>query len=172
VPVLFANRGSELLKTKPGCQLFHVFARLKLASYRHFSLRDVIPEDFIRWQNLTIYTQMMTVKDVDNGNSEFELVWVELLKIMGRFMELRRNMSPIEDLKLGSREYLAMGEEIEEMLRLWEDQLPRSFRPIKSPRAAESLEAQMPIVRELKPIYYGSLNIAVAMGMVSILCQY
>ena len=166
------NRGSDLLKTKTGCQLFHLFARLELASYRHFSLRGVVQDDFIRWKTLSFYPQMMTVKDRQNGNIEFELAWVELLKIMGRFMELRLDMSIVEDLDLGSPEYLARGEEIEEMLRLWEYQLPASFMTIETPRAVQGLEAKTSIVQELNPIYYGSLNIAVAMGSPSISCQY
>ena len=162
------ERGADLLKTRTGCQLFHLFARLELASYRHFSLRGVIPEDFIRWKNLTFYTQMTTVKDMQNGNIAVELAWVELLKIMGRFMELRLDMSIVEDLALGSPEYLARGDEIEEMLRIWETQLPPSFAPLESAGAVRGLEAQMSIVQELKPIYYSSLNIAVAMGIFSI----
>jgi len=159
------ERGTDLLKTRTGCQLFHLFARLELASYRHFSLRGVIPEDFTRWKNLAFYTQMMTVKDLQNGNTAVELVWVDLLKIMGRFMELRLDMSIVEDLALGSPEYLARGQEIEEMLRVWETHLPVSFEPVETPRAVQGLEAQTPIVQELKPIYYRSLNIAVAMGI-------
>src|SRR5277367_756086 len=105
------ERGTDLLRTKTGCQLFHLFTRLELASYRHFSLRGVVPNDVNRWKNLTLYNQMVTAKDVQNGNTAVELAWVELLKIMGRFMELRLDMSIVEDHALGSPEYLARGEE-------------------------------------------------------------
>jgi len=163
------ERGADLLSTTTGCQLFHLFARLELASYRHFSLRGVIAADVIRWKNLTFYNQMATAREVRNGDVAVELAWVELLKITGRFMELRLDMSIAENHALGSPEYLAQGDEIEEMLQNWVNHLPESFLPIESPRVLQNLESRTAITQEFKPIYYRSLNIAVAMGTISII---
>lgn len=160
-------RGTDILRTRTGCQLFHLFTRLELASYRHFSLRGIIPTDVNRWKTLTFYKEMATASDIRNGNVAVELAWVQLLRIMGRFMEFRLDMNIAENLALGSSEYLARGEEIEDMLQKWANNLPESFLPVETaPRAVQNLEARAAIVQELKPIYYRSLNIAVAMGII------
>ena len=160
-------READILRSRTGCQLFHLFTRLELASYRHFSLRGIIPTDVNRWKNLTFYKEMETAGDIRNGNVAVELAWVQLLKIMGRFMELRLNMNIEENFALGSFEYLARGKEIEDMLQNWANNLPECFLPIKTaPKAVQNLQARTAIVQELEPIYYRSLNIAVAMGII------
>lgn len=66
----------------------------------------------------------------------------------------------------GTPERKAEGEKIQEMLRVWESSLPASFAPIGNPDMMMLLEDS--ILQQLQPIYYGSLNIAIAMGMSTI----
>ena len=94
-----------------------------------------------------------------NGNSEFEYAWIEMMKIMVPVTVLR--MVPRTGNR-GTPERAAKGEEIQGKLCAWESSLGPSFIPIEPPDTITLLEA--PILQYLQPIYYTSLNVAVAMG--------
>ena len=94
-----------------------------------------------------------------NGNIEFEYKWTQMMKIMVPVTVLR--MVP----QTGNRGTDDRKEEyakIIEMLRDWESELPASFLSIESPETIALPHAA--ILEHLDPIYYGSLNVAVAMG--------
>lgn len=63
----------------------------------------------------------------------------------------------------GTLERKAEGERIQETLRSWEKSLPASFAPTEAPEMMMILEDSMS--HHLQPIYYISLNVAVAMGI-------
>jgi hypothetical protein len=63
----------------------------------------------------------------------------------------------------GTPQRKAEGEKIQEKLRIWEESLPASFAPIDPPEMMMILDHS--ILQHLQPIYYVSLNVAVAMGI-------
>jgi hypothetical protein len=65
----------------------------------------------------------------------------------------------------GTPQRKAEGEKILEKLRIWEESLPASFAPVEAPAMMMILEDS--ISHHLQPIYYCSLNVAVAMGILS-----
>ena len=102
----------------------------------------------------------LTIDDMYNGNSEFEYAWTQMMKIMIPVTVLR--MVP-QTGNRGTEERKAEFDKIMEMLREWESNLPASFLSIDSPETMTLPPA--PILQHLDPIYYGSLNVAVAMGI-------
>ena len=63
----------------------------------------------------------------------------------------------------GTPQRKAEGEKIQERLRNWEESLPPNFSPVEAPVMMMILDN--PILQILEPIYYISLNVAVAMGI-------
>ena len=63
----------------------------------------------------------------------------------------------------GTLERKRESEKIEEMLRNWERNLPLSFLEIEPPEMMMILDDA--ILQHLHPTYFGSLNVAVAMGI-------
>ena len=63
----------------------------------------------------------------------------------------------------GTLERKAEGDKIQEKLRAWENSLPPSFAPIRAPEMMMILDDDS-ITQLLEPIYYVTLNVAVAMG--------
>jgi hypothetical protein len=120
------------------------------------SLTDLDPS---YWEKAAFDFETLTIDDMYNGNSEFEYAWTEMMKIMVPVTVLR--MVPRTGNR-GTPERAAKGEEIQEMLRVWENSLPGSFMSIEPPDTS-SIQAQ--ILQHLQPIYYSSLNVAVAMGI-------
>jgi hypothetical protein len=114
------------------------------------------------WEKAAFDFETLTVDDMYNGNSEFEYAWTEMMKIMVPVTVLR--MVPRTGNR-GTPERAAKGDEIQEMLRVWESSLPGSFMPIEPPDTSSLPET--PILNHLEPIYYNSLNVAVAMGIPS-----
>jgi hypothetical protein len=106
--------------------------------------------------------ETLTLEDYTNGNSDFEYAWTEMMKIMVPVTVLR--MVPRTGDR-GTAERKRDGEKIQEKLQEWERGLPGSFRPIEAPEMMMILDDGM--VSQLDPIYYASLNIAVAMGRIS-----
>jgi hypothetical protein len=104
--------------------------------------------------------ESLTIEDFHNGNSEFEYAWTEMMKIMVPITVLR--MVPRTGDR-GTPERKTQGEKIQEMLRIWKLNLPRSFEPIQPPELMMIIEDS--VTQHLQPIYYGSLNVAVAMGI-------
>jgi hypothetical protein len=64
----------------------------------------------------------------------------------------------------GTPERKAEAERIQEKLRIWEESLPPSFSPIDPPEMMMILDHDS-ILEHLQPIYYDSLNVAIAMGI-------
>ena len=159
------DRRTELFGSNTGRQLIHLLSRLELATYRVFAVQDVRAIDFSRWKNLTFYTQTSTTDDMHNGNVDFEIAWTGLMKIMAQVVELRQVLTrwgTTKD-KLDTEQRIVKGEEILELLRLWESSLPESFSPVTEPQQIINVPNR-PILPELRPIYYRSLNVAVVMG--------
>jgi hypothetical protein len=63
----------------------------------------------------------------------------------------------------GTPERKAEGERIQQKLQHWEQSLPPSFAPIDPPEMMIMLDDS--ILQHLQPIYYNSLNVAIAMGI-------
>lgn len=101
----------------------------------------------------------MTIDDMYNGNCEFEYAWTQMMKIMIPVTVLR--MVP-QTGNRGTEDRKREFEKIMEMLTEWEKGLPASFMTIDSPETTSL--PNVPILQHLEPIYYGSLNVAVAMG--------
>ena len=112
------------------------------------------------WENVALDIDTLTIDDWSNGNSDFEYAWIEMMKIMVPTTILR--MVPRNGDK-GTPQRKAEGEKIQEKLRVWEESLPVSFAPIEAPDIMMILDDS--ILQHLQPIYYVSLNVAVAMGI-------
>jgi hypothetical protein len=111
------------------------------------------------WDKVGLDFETLTLEDYSNGNSDFEYAWTEMMKIMVPVTVLR--MVPRTGDR-GTAERKREGEKIQEKLRDWERGLPASFQPIEAPEMMMILDDG--ILLQLDPIYYASLNIAVAMG--------
>jgi hypothetical protein len=111
------------------------------------------------WDKVGFDFETLTLEDFSNGNSDFEYAWTEMMKIMVPVTVLR--MVPRTGDR-GTAERKREGEKIQEKLRDWERGLPASFQPIEAPEMMMILDDG--ILLHLDPIYYASLNIAVAMG--------
>jgi hypothetical protein len=118
---------------------------------------DAIVEN--TWDTLDLDFETLTIEDMSNGNHEFESAWIQLMKIMVPVSVLR--MFPTTgDRRTPERK--AECERIHELLRRWEVSLPPSFDPIEGPETMMILEDPP---ANLQPIYYATLNVAVAMGI-------
>jgi hypothetical protein len=117
-------------------------------------------EDGDYWDKAALDLETLTIDDLNNGNSDFEYAWIELMKIMIPVTVLR--MVPRTGDR-GTPERKAEGRKIQEMLRAWESSLPASFAPVENPDMMMLLDNS--ILQHLDPIYYSSLNIAIAMGI-------
>lgn len=105
------------------------------------------------------------VKDIENGDVDFELAWIGLMKILGKLMELRMDLNFREaDKGLGTSEVVAKGNMLRGMLGFWEMNLPLSFLPIDCPDAVKDIEANSRTGLQIQPVFYRSLKIAVALG--------
>lgn len=160
------------MKTPTGRQLFHLFTRLELSASLHLRIDSqfttgtcATDEDF--WEKAQFDIETLSIADMYNGNIEFEYKWTQMMKIMVPVTVLR--MVP----QTGNRGTDDRKEEyakIIEMLREWESELPASFLSIESPETMVLPHAS--ILEHLDPIYYGSLNVAVAMGTLPVLTHH
>ena len=153
-------RGSDLRNSNAGRQLYHLFTRHQLAYYRRFKVLNVSSYDLNRWKNLVYYTEAVNLDDIRDGHLDFEIAWVELMKIMSALVELRIGLGQNDD----NPEHRAKGTEIREMLKNWKNTLPQQFQPIEMPEEVKPLESYIPT--GMKPIFYRSLNAAIAMGKI------
>jgi hypothetical protein len=154
-----------LEKTTMGHHLLQLFARLELATYRHVSVYRDSPSPFDRWRGLTYSQQTSTVnQELENGDLDFEVAWIGLMKILGNLMELRLDSRVGPDAMLGSRELVTKGNILRGMLGFWEMSLPVSFLPIQCPDSVKNLAGTACTGNELDPIFFRSFRIAVAMG--------
>lgn len=112
------------------------------------------------WNKAQFDLDTLTIDDIYNGNSDFEYMWTEMMKIMIPITILR--MVP-QTGNRGTEERKAEGQKIQEMLQGWEVSLPPSFMEIEPPETMMLLDT--PILQHLQPLYYASLNVAVAMGI-------
>jgi hypothetical protein len=115
-------------------------------------------DDF--WDKAGLGIETLTIDDWSNGNGDFEYAWTQMMRIMVPITILR--MIPTTGDK-GTAERKAEGERIQQKLRDWEISLPGSFSPIDPPEMMMILDDS--ILQHLQPIYYMSLNIAIAMGI-------
>lgn len=111
------------------------------------------------WNKAQFDLDTLTVDDMYNGNSDFEYMWTEMMKIMIPVTILR--MVP-QSGNRGTAERKAEGRKIQELLQGWETSLPPSFMEIEPPETMVLLDN--PILQHLQPLYYASLNVAIAMG--------
>ena len=153
-------RGSDLRNSNAGRQLYHLFTRHQLAYYRRFKVLNLSSYDLNRWKNLVYYTEVVNTYDIRDGHLDFEIAWLELMKIMTALIELRIGLGHNDD----NPERRAKGAEIREMLKNWKITLSQQFQPIEMPEEVKPLESYIPT--GLKPIFYRSLNAAIAMGKI------
>jgi len=158
------EHNANLLKTPTGRQLIHLFARLELSASRLLLADTQLAANATSsgnyWDNVDLDLETLTIDDLSNGNSDFEIAWTEMMKIMVPVTVLR--MVPRTGDR-GTLERKTEGERILELLRNWENALPPSFIPIESPPLMEMLDDS--ILQHLQPLYFNSLNVAVAMGI-------
>ena len=158
------EHNANLLKTPTGRQLIHLFARLELSASRHLLIDNQLAANATSedtyWDNVDIDLETLTIDDLSNGNSDFEIAWTEMMKIMVPVTILR--MVPRTGDR-GTLERKAEGERILGLLRNWETALPASFIPIEPPAIMDMLDDS--ILQHLEPLYFNSLNVAVAMGI-------
>jgi hypothetical protein len=159
---------NSLEKTTLGHHLLQLFARLELATYRHVSVYRESAPPFDRWRGLTYSLQTPIVQELENGDVDFEVAWIGLMKILGNLMELRIDSRVGPDTTLGSFELFAKGEILRRMLGVWGTNLPTSFLPIQCPDVVKNLGGTARTDNEIDPIFYRSFQIAVAMGAQSL----
>ena len=141
----------------------HLFGRLELSASRYVLMdhqlsTTAMSSDYSYWDKVGSDFETLTLEDFSNGNSDFEYAWTEMMKIMVPVTVLR--MVPRTGDR-GTAERKRDGEKIQEKLRDWERNLPPSFQPIAPP---EMMFLEDGILSQLEPIYYISLNVAIAMG--------
>ena len=158
------EHSSNLRKTATGRQLIHLFARLELSASRHLLIDKQLAANATSsdayWDNVNIDFETLTIDDLSDGTSDFEIAWTEMMKIMVPVTVLR--MVPrIGDRGTAGRK--REGERILGLLRSWEESLPANFMPIEPPAMMEMLNDS--ILQHLQALYFSSLNVAVAMGI-------
>ena len=153
-------RGNDLRNSNAGRRLYHLLSRHELAYYCSYKVLGVSPSEFNRWKNLVYYTESANADDIRDGHLDFEIAWVGLMKIVGALVELRVGLEQADD----TPERRTKGEEISEMLDNWKNSLPQQFRPIEMPEKVKALNPWIPV--GMDPIFYSTLNIAVAMGKI------
>jgi hypothetical protein len=132
--------------------------RYELAYYCDCKVLGVLPSDFDRWKNIVCYTETANGDDIRDGNLDFELALVGLMRVMGSLVELRVGLGVDDD----TPERREKGAQIRAMLKHWKNTLPQQFKPIEMPKEVKFLESCIPT--GMNPIFYRSLNMAVAMG--------
>lgn len=158
---------ADLLKTPTGRRLFHLFTRLELSASLHLRIQSqfttetssAAADEF--WEKAQFDLETLTIDDMYNGNSDFEYAWTQMMKIMIPVTVLR--MVP-QTGNRGTEDRKSEFEKIKKMLHEWESNLPASFMSIDSPETTTLPPAA--ILQQLEPIYYGSLAVAVAMGII------
>jgi len=153
-------RETDLCTLNVGRQLCHLLSRHQLSYYCNYKVVGVSTSDFNRWKNLVYYPESATVDDIRGGHVDFEIAWIGLMKIMGALVELRMDLEQADDTS-GRR---TKGLEISEMLTHWKNTLPGQFRPIEMPEEVKCRDPWIPT--GMKPIFYASLNTAVARGKI------
>jgi hypothetical protein len=157
----------EILNSATGLQLVHLLSRLELATYRWFGPRGLVSlDDIWRWKSLVFYPRNSNAEDVHNGAVDFEVAWAELMKILARIIELRLAYTTDGTIKgqLDTDDRTSSAAEIQCLLRVWERTLPPSFQPTSAPSGTKRFVKSLNLKELSPPIYYRSLNIAVAMG--------
>jgi hypothetical protein len=159
-------REAHLLESYPGRQLIHLLSRLEVSQYRIMAISDpaVTTLDFRRWKNLEFCPPTSTAMGSDA--IDFDIAWLGLMKIMAQMLHLKSVYTGRGEVKgrIDSPQRATAGNELRERLQIWESTLPESFKPILEPREIATLP-YMPVLADLKPIYYRSLDVAVAMGI-------
>lgn len=104
------------------------------------------------------------ISDALDGTTEFELAWMELMRITALVKGIR-DRAHLEGTRVGDTGFPNRHEE-GEMIQLklleWEVSLPVTFMPVDPPLPLELLD--LPILQHWDPIFYINTNIAVAMS--------
>ena len=154
----------QLLLTPVGRRLFHLFSRLELSITRTQGMEPRGTNDLDVTQHDAIDPTWLTVSDALDGTTEFELAWMELMRITALIKRIR-DRAHLEGSRVGDVGFPDRheeGDEIQLKLLEWELSLPASFMPVEPPLLLELLD--LSILQHLKPIFYVNINIAVAMG--------
>jgi len=150
----------DLMKTPIGRRLYHLFSRLELS----FNRTQIMERPFNSVSE-SAYEESLQLENIDsyNGATEFEIVWMELLKITAQLNIIRDKTHEGEIHDIGDQMWHEEGERLLDLLRNWEASLPQSFLPVPPPRPFELLD--IPLLQHLEPLFYSSVNVAIAMGI-------
>jgi hypothetical protein len=157
----------DLIRTPVGRRLFHIFSRLELSVTRTQGMepRGSYTEVDVAVRENAIEPEWLTISDSLDGTTEFEMAWMELMRITSLVKKIR-DLAHLEFTRVGDfgfPERHEEGEAIQLKLLEWELSLPASFTPVEPPVPLELLD--MPILKLVQPVFYANTNIAIAMGI-------
>jgi Fungal specific transcription factor domain len=162
---IIRDHQGEILRSPIGRQLLHLYTRLELSASRHLFLdeRSCMSNDAVPLDLAVLDLETLKCEDYTNGTSDFEEAWIGIMKIMIPIAGLR--MIPRTSDR-GTLERKIQGQQILDQLGTWEISGMALFQAVEAPATIVILP-DFEIREYIEPIYYVSLNHAVAMGTLS-----